>query len=55
MYHYICTIWIWNVPQRTMLVSSLAILGGGGNFKMWDLLGGLQVIGGMPLKGTGGP
>jgi hypothetical protein len=33
----------------------LKLLGVSGNLKRWSLLGGLQVIGGMPLKDRGTP
>jgi hypothetical protein len=38
-------------PYVEDLVPREALLGGGRVFKRWGLVGGLSVIGGMPLKG----
>lgn len=47
-------VWIWNFSQRTMcesLVPSLVLMGYR-TFKRCGPVGGLQAIGGVPLKGT---
>jgi hypothetical protein len=52
-------VWVYSVAQGLCgkgLVISVALLGpiGGGKSKRWGLVGGAQVIGGVPLKGIFG-
>jgi hypothetical protein len=42
-------------PCVKLLFLRVALLEGGGYFQRWGLMGGLQVIGGVPLKGIMGP
>jgi hypothetical protein len=57
--HTLCRVWVLECSPKAHVLKiwspSVALLGGGGTFKRWGLMGGSWVIRSVPLEGIIGP